>query len=463
MFRFRPRIPEFDPRLSRRDCLRAALPALWLPTLGQAAPVVPRKIKSVVVVFTSGGMSQLDTWDPRPSAPVEVRGAFGTCATSVPGLRFGEHLPKVAKLAKQLTVIKSMTHDDADHGSACYLALTGQQHPRKSSNPKPAGADYPSLGGVVHRVKPTRQFPHTAMQINGPLLTPREPGPGQYGGFLGRGYDPLEFGNVTNGIELLAGLERPAGMTGERADERKALAEQLDQRAKDWPGAASQTDILRKTYELLDSPRTRKAFDITTEPVAIRQRYGTYRAGQACLLARRLVEAGVPWITVFFNHSVRGQDTKPNDTDAYGWDTHNDIFVAMKDHLLPRFDQSFATLIEDLRERGLLETTLVVCMGEFGRAPLVALEKNFVGTSPGRKHWPSCYSVVLAGGGVPEGAVYGSSDRYAAYPQANPVTPGDLAATMLHALGIPADTHYTDTGGRTHRATTGNPLLNLIS
>src|SRR5207244_1437516 len=171
-------------------------------------------------------------------------------------------------------------------------------------------------------------------------------------------------------------------------------------------------------------------------------RYGRYRAGQACLLARRLVEAGVPWITVIFNQTNRGQDKTPDETESYGWDTHNDIFYALKEHLLPRFDWSFSALLEDLDARGLLDQTLVVCMGEFGRAPLVALEPKFAGSSPGRKHWAGVYSVVLAGAGVTRGGVVGSSDRTGAYPDSNPVGPWDLAATMVPALGGDHAAHH---------------------
>ncbi len=447
---------------TRRDWLRIAIPGFLAGgTAGASSPSKVRA-KSVLVVFTGGGMSQLDTWDPKPDAPEEIRGAFGTTATTVPGLRFGEHLPRLAKLAKRFAVVKSMTHRDSDHGSACYQALTGQTHPRISSNPPPSPLDAPTLGAVVHRVRPSDRFPHTAMQINGPLLAPLEPGPGQSGGYLGRAYDPIEFGDVTEGSDILRGLTRPAEIGTERADSRRILAESLDGRAKLWPGAAGQIDVLRKTHELLDAPRTRDAFDLLKEPAALRDRYGRHRSGQACLLGRRLVEAGVPWVTVFFNHSVRGQDIHPDETDAYGWDTHNDIFEAMKDHLLPRFDRSFSTLLEDMRERGLLDTTLVVCMGEFGRAPTVAVEKNFAGSSPGRKHWPRCYSVVLAGAGVTPGAAYGASDRQGGEPRANPVSPADLSATMLHSLGIPADTHFTDLNGKLARCTPGEPILGLF-
>jgi len=215
-----------------------------------------------------------------------------------------------------------------------------------------------------------------------------------------------------------------------------------------------------QAFELLSSPTCRQAFDLSVEPAAVRERYGRHRPGQACLLARRLVEAGVPLITVIWNHSNRGQD-KSIATDAYGWDTHNDIFEALKLHLLPRFDEGFSALLEDLDERGLLDQTLVVCMGEFGRAPLVAVEKKFAGSSPGRKHWASVYSLVMAGAGITPGAVYGSSDRIAAQPHAYRVEPGDIAATMFSALGVDPAGHYEDAFGRPYQIATGKPIEGL--
>jgi uncharacterized protein (DUF1501 family) len=195
----------------------------------------------------------------------------------------------------------------------------------------------------------------------------------------------------------------------------------------------------------------------------LRERYGRYRSGQACLLARRLVEAEVPLVTVMFNHGNRGQDRHPAETDFYGWDTHNDIFHALKTHLLPRFDQSFSTLLEDLDDRGLLDQTLVICMGEFGRAPRVALEATFAGKSPGRKHWASAYSIVAAGAGVTRGAVYGASDQIGAHVKDKPVTPGDMAATMFAALGIDPTVHYLDALGRPFVLAEGKPLSGLFS
>ena len=440
-------LPSLERRFSRRDWLRLGFPTALGAAIASANEKNSTsreagcgKAKSVLIVFTSGGQSQLDTWDPKPNAPVEIRGAFKSIPTSVPGLRVCEHLPRLAKLAHRYTVLRSMSHDDLDHGSACYLALTGQSHARKSSNPPPSPRDFPALGAVVKRLRPKKELPYTAVNINGPLLAPREVSPGQYGGFLGRQYDPTELGNVLQSDRLLDTLSLPADLTPDRLANRRGLLGQLDPAGKD--------DFLnRQAFDLIDSPQVRSALDLEREPNRTRDRYGRDRSGQACLMARRLVEVGVPWVTVFFNHGIRGQDDHPDETDEYGWDTHNDIFDSLRDHLLPRFDWSVSALLEDLEQRGLLDTTLVVVMGEFGRAPLVAVEKNFAGSSPGRKHWGACYSVVLAGAGITPGAVYGSSDRHAAYPQTDPVSPGDLAATLFHSLGLSANAHYTDLNG----------------
>jgi hypothetical protein len=451
------------PWPSRRDWLRVGVPAL-LGSLAPRAGAKPNpspegegfgRARSVVVIFTSGGQSQLDTWDPKPGAPEEIRGEFRTIQTKNPELRVCEHLPRMAALADRYCVLRSMTHDDLDHGSACYLALTGQFHQRKSSNPPPRPTDFPAMGAVLKRIRPAKAFPHTAVHVNGPLLAPREVSPGQYGGFLGRAYEPTELGNVTDTERLVASLDLPSDVPAERLASRRDLLAKLD------PGATADP-LARKAFELVNEPRVQAALDLDREPGKLRDRYGRHRSGQACLMARRLVEAGVPWVTVFFNHGIRGQDDHPDDTDAYGWDTHNDIFDSLKTHLLPRFDHSVSAFLDDMRERGLLDTTLVVIMGEFGRAPLVALEKNFAGSSPGRKHWGQCYSVVLAGAGVVPGSLYGKSDRVAAYPQSEPTAPGDLAATMFHALGIPADAHYTDATNRPYRAATGSPVTKLF-
>ena len=218
-----------------------------------------------------------------------------------------------------------------------------------------------------------------------------------------------------------------------------------------------------QAYRLLESPHTQRAFDLSLEPDVVRERYGRNRSGQACLLARRLVEAEVPWVNVIWSPSNRGQDVAPEDTDQYGWDTHNDIFDALKIHLLPRFDQAFSALIEDLDQRGLLDQTLVVCMGEFGRAPLVALEPRFAGATPGRKHWAAAYSIVMAGAGVARGAVYGSSDRHGAYVRSNPVGPWDVSATLIAALGIDPTQELRDRTERPFPLSTGRPIAGIYA
>jgi hypothetical protein len=422
------------------------------------------RAKSVIVLHASGGQSQLDTWDPKPNAPDGIRGEFSSIATSVSGVRVCEHMPRLAQLANQFTIVRSMSHDDLDHGSATYLSLTGQLHPVKSSNLPPRPEDAPALGAILQRVYPTQKFPYSAIHLNGPVLIPETPSPGQYGGFLGRTFEPLTISNIAESAMPLAGLDPLPELPQVRQSARTSLLEALDRTRSLLVSDRSESamsELYRQAHLLLASPRCRAAFDLSQESDEVRDRYGRFRSGQACLLARRLVEAEVPLITVFLNQSVRGQDSAPGLTDAYGWDTHNDIFYAMKQHLLPRFDICFSALLEDLQQRGLLDTTLVICQGEFGRAPRVAREPNFAGSSPGRKHWASVYSIVIAGAGVGRGQVVGSSDRIGAYPETTTFSPGDVAATLFSSLGVDPANHFTDTVGRPIPIATGKPISEL--
>jgi hypothetical protein len=427
------------------------------------------RAKSVLLVYTSGGQSQLEMWDPKPLAPLQIRGEFGAIASAVPGTFLGEHLPRVAQLTDRFCIVRSMSHDDLDHGSASYLTLTGQFHPIKSSNPPPRSTDQPVQGAVLNRLRPPSEFPYNAIHLNGPVLVPETPAPGQDGGFLGRDFEPLVIGDVTDPELTLPCLETRGDLPLQRLRHRQTLKQTLDRVARDvehlgdpQPRRLADSDLLyRQAFEMLDRAQVRGAFDLEREPAALRERYGRHRSGQACLLARRLIEAGVPLVTVMWNHSIRGQDKSPGETDAYGWDTHNDIFEALKVHLLPRFDQSFSALLEDLDDRGLLDETLVICLGEFGRAPLVAEERNFAGNAPGRKHWASVYSLVVAGAGVTAGSIYGASDKTAAQPVAGRATPADLTATIFWALGIDPAGHYRDLVDRPWPISTGQPLLGL--
>ncbi len=454
-------------RHTRRDWLRLGGVGLLAGLTRQArAGLSPGfgRARSVILVYTSGGQSQIDTWDPKPNAPVEIRGEFRSISTAVPGIRVCEHLPRLARLADRYTILRSLTHDDVDHGSATYLALTGQFHPRKSSNPLPRPGDAPTYGAVLQRVRPPRHFPSAAVHVNGPVVVPEQPSPGQFAGLLGRVCEPLLVGDVTREAVGVGGIEPRSELPPVRVEARRSLLESIEgyRRTLAEDKALLEMDAsYRLAYDVLAAPQCRRAFDLDLEPPAVRDWYGRHRPGQACLLARRLVEAGVPLITVMWSHNIRGQDKAPDQTEEYGWDTHNDIFESLREHLLPRFDQSFAALLADLDQRGLLQQTLVVCLGEFGRAPQVALEPKFAGSTPGRKHWAGVYSAVLAGAGVSRGAVVGASDRAGAAPQLDPVGPWDIGATMFAALGVDPAGHYTDAENRPYPIATGRPIAGL--
>jgi hypothetical protein len=261
---------------------------------------------------------------------------------------------------------------------------------------------------------------------------------------------------------VLPGLEQMAAMTPRRQSQRQRLLASLQSAGSLQSSSIGDMNTLYdQAFGMLDRPAARQVLDLNSETPRTRDRYGRHRAGQACLLGRRLVEAGVPLVTVIWNHSNRGQDRSPEDLELHGWDTHNDIFDVMSRSLLPRFDQSFSALLEDLQDRGLLDSTLVLCLGEFGRAPLVAVERNFAGVSPGRKHWAAAYSIVAAGAGVRGGATIGATDRHAAYPVSAKYGPWDVTATIFHALGISPGAHFYDSANRPYPLSTGQPISML--
>ncbi|MCA9034125.1 MAG: DUF1501 domain-containing protein [Planctomycetaceae bacterium] len=442
---------------SRTLAAEAGQPQVKPPGFGRA--------KSVIVVFASGGQSQIDMWDPKPNAPVEVRGAFRTIRTAVPGIHFCEHMPQIAKIANKICVLRTMSHEDRDHGSAFYLSMTGRYHRRKSSNPLPAPDDLPCHGAVLQRVRPSQEFPQTAIHLNGPAEVPLVVGPGQFGGYLGKGFDPLTLGDVTLGSMPIPSLIRRPDLGASRMQQRANLLRSLEDRMESLrqnPVGQEKVTLYHQAFDMLSRPDIGDAFDLSREPAALRARYGRNRSGQACLLARRLVQAGVPLVTVIWSHNNRGQDIDPANTDLYGWDTHNDIFEGLKNHLLPRFDQGFSALVEDLDQQGMLDDTLVVCMGEFGRAPLVALEPRFAGASPGRKHWSDVYSVAFAGAGVKRGACVGESDAQGAYPRTEAYGPWDIMATMFSSLGIQPDSLYHDLQNRPVRICDGQVIAPLF-
>jgi hypothetical protein len=405
------------------------------------------KARACILLFMWGGPSQLDTWDLKPDAPAEIRGPFKPIATSAPGIQISEHFPLLAKQARRYTIIRSMTHDDPAHLSSVHHIMTGRHAPHvKSDADPPSRKDSPHIGSALSKLQPPTKGlpPFVAMPWN--VSHPAAPGgnaPGQNAGWLGPTYDPfLVTGDPNAPNFAVAGLYGDGGMPLERLEDRKNLLAQLD--AQVASGALS--GLQARAFDLIGSAAARRAFDLSREDPRVRDRYGRNIHGQCLLLARRLVEAGVRLVCV--NWHQDGQ---------FFWDTHNNNFNGLKDRLMPPADQGFSALLDDLADRGMLDETLLVWVGEFGRKPQITAG------NAGREHWPGCYSAVLAGGGIKGGQVYGKSDRLAAHPSENPVSPSDLTATIYEALGIPAETTIPDREGRPVALTEGQPVQALFA
>jgi hypothetical protein len=444
--------------VTRREFLRVGalglggltLPAFWS---GRAFTAAARpKVKSCIQLFMWGGPSQLETFDLKPHAPEGIRGAFRPIATRVAGIRICEHLPLMARMTDRYAILRSVTHTGVNHGTSAYHMLTGHIHATPGTLRHPTPNDYPSVGCAVSRFgRQPRDLPaYVALPS---VLYDGDGGevPGQGPGMLGQRYAPfLVKGDPTRDDFSVRTLTLPADVDRQRFHGRINLQTALDRHA-DRLGKRAGTHAMDAPYErafrLLQSPVARKAFNLAAEPAAVRERYGRHPFGQSCLLARRLVEADVPLITVYWN--------APHNDDPQHWDTHTNTFNRLKDHVLPPFDRGMTALLDDLLGRGLLDETLVVWMGEFGRTP--KLNKQ-----AGRDHWGFCQSVLLAGGGVRGGQVYGSSDGHAAYAAETPVSPDDLAATVFHTLGIPLHLEMRDVQNRPLPLCTGKPVLGLF-
>jgi hypothetical protein len=414
---------------------------LGLPHLLAAQPPARRgRARSCILVFAWGGPSQLDTWDPKPDAPAEVRGEFRSIATSVPGTRVSEHFPRLAGLAHRYAVVRSLTHDDPAHLSSVHHILTGNLAPRpKSDAVPPSRQDSPHLGSVLARLRPAASGLPAFVTVPWIVSHPAAPGgvaPGQNAGWMGPGFDPFVLtGNPAAADFAVPGLSRPGDVSADRLAGRRSLLGRVHAPPGDW----------QRAFDLLGSPRAQQAFDLGREPERVRDRYGRHIHGQCLLMARRLIEADVRLVQINWHQDGRTF-----------WDTHGDNFNRLRRDLMPPTDQGLSALLEDLEQRGMLEEMLVVWVGEFGRAPRIS--RN----NAGREHWPFCYSAVLAGGGVRGGQVYGSSDRQAAYPATNPVAPEDLTATLYHALGVPPETTVTDRLGRPLHLTQGRAVEALF-
>ena len=411
------------------------------PGFGQAT--------SCVLIFLWGGPSQQDTWDMKPDAPASLRSEFKPIATRVPGIDIGEHLPHMAGTTDLLTIVRSMTHRDFEHGSAAYAALTGHAHPLPGTNTPVRPDDFPTYGALVSRLGQNSN-PVPDAVVLGPVMHQgnRPPIAGQNAGFLGLSYEPFRIAADPGAADFrVDSLKSPAELPADRLARRHRLLQSVDRDASRIEPVRQVTGVdslYQRAFGLLGSARTRAAFRIDTEPAALRDRYGRYRFGQTLLLSRRLIEVGVPLITVNWAKQNRDQ-----------WDTHAKNYPRLKNHLLPPFDRGLATFLKDLKDHGLLETTLVVCVGEFGRTP-------WINKDAGRDHWPDCYSVVVAGGGMKPGTVFGASSRHASYPTLYPVGPWDLGATMFHCLGIPPEQHIMNRRGQPIPLSTGRVIDGLL-
>lgn len=443
---------------TRRDFLRfGALGALALASGARAAELPGfGRARRCVMLFLTGGPPQLDTFDPKPDAPVEIRGETRTIPTRIPGVRFGDLFPNLARQAHRLQVVRNVTHADTTHTSAGYSMLTGVVHPTPNvpdaNKVRPNPNDHPHVGSLLAMHRPPLDGLPTFVALPEVIKDAAvNEFPGQSAGFLGKRFDPfrIEADEAKSGFKLPE-IVLPDDMTGPRLGERRALLNLLDQsrRAGERSGTFDDLDgACEQAWRMVGSRAITRALRLDQEPRRTRDAYGPHLFGQGCLLARRLLEAGVPLVTVYWHYE--GPDDSPV------WDTHENNFRHLRTRLAPPADQAAACLIDDLATRGLLDDTLVIVMGEFGRSPKV----NKQG---GREHWPQAQSILLAGAGPRGGSVVGATDRTGGHPAGDGIAPADLTATFLHLLGVPADLDIVDRTGRPLRACTGRPVKALI-
>lgn len=415
------------------------------------------RAKSIIFLHQYGGPSHLDSFDMKPAAPPEFRGIYRPIQTSAPGIQICEMLPAMAPHMDKVTLVRTVRHEMRNHNSAGYYSLTGYAPPTDDQRLRDSRELFPAYGSVVDRFAPAEtgtptfvSYPHVI--ADGSIT------PGQHASFLGQTFDPFFIQQDPNGDDFrLPELSLPDGVTIDRLQNRREVTNLIDRSTEilEISGRARGIDAhYNRALTMLTSPRFRRAFDLSSEPASVREKYGRTTYGQGCLLARRLVEVGVKFVTVYFAASIGGQSKVSG-----GWDTHgfNDVpmYPILNDYLLPITNQTLPTLIEDLHVRGLLDDTLVVWAGEFGRSPRI---NNIAG----RDHWPQCYTVLMAGGGVRGGHVHGVSDRVGAYPSRDPVRPEDLSATMFHMLGVDPHAEVRDALNRPLPLSGGSVLEGLL-
>lgn len=452
--------------VNRREVLRVgglSLGGLTLSALLQrqavSAPAAGSRsfgrARSCILLYMVGGPPQHETWDPKPDASADIRGPFGAISSSLPGLQVGELMPRLARLADRCAVLRAVTTNVNAHTGSGYYMLTG--HPHKNRNGEsipPESDDWPTLGAVVKRLLPeARDLPNVIWL---PEPVKNNPGiyvAGQNAGFMSPKYEPflLECDPHEPNFQV-PGLTPLPSLGGSRIQRRRGLLAAVNRELDRALAATFERDnvISERAFDLLTSDRTRRAFDLSAESPRTRDRYGRHKYGQSCLLARRLVEAGVRLVTVAWPR-------EPNDFNIGSpvWDTHSDNPGRLKSALMPPMDEGTSALLEDLEARGLLDETLVVWMGEFGRSP----KHN---ANAGRDHWGQVFSMMMAGGGIRPGVVHGSSDKLGAYPETDQVGPEAIHATIYHCLGIPPTVEITDRLARPLRACEGEPIRSIL-
>jgi hypothetical protein len=450
--------------LSRRNCLHVGAWGL-AGLVGKNAPLlandsaqsqgrtVRARAKSVIFLHQYGGPSHIDTFDMKPNAPDGIRGEFQPIDSAVAGSPICEHLPRWGAQLDQWAQIRSVHHDMKNHNPACYYSLTGKRPPTDDIRLRDTMDLYPAYGSTVAKflsgvdgMPSFVAFPH--------ILRDGAVSPGQHASFLGKRFDPYFFPADPNAADFrLPELQLPANIDLARLDRRRDILRLIDdqQRLIEKSSEARGLDGLQEqAISILSSRGLRDALDIGQESSTLRDAYGRTTYGQSCLLARRLVESGARFVTVYFSSGIGGKGSE-------GWDTHQENFKDLKERLLPATDKTVPTLIEDLRSRGLLEDTLVLWMGEFGRGPQIGDRDG-----KGRGHWPDCYTVMMAGGGIRGGTIFGRSDPKGAYPASDPVGPEDIAATLFWALGIDPSSEVYDTQKRPLAISTGQPIQDIF-
>lgn len=430
-----------------------------LAAASKAPPTTGRHARSTILIWLSGGASHIDTWDMKPNAPLEYRGLFNGVATSAPGVTLCEHLPHLARQAHHLAIVRSVGdrgRGTGDHHAGYYYNLTGHAPDRSfhrllnARTPYPT--DWPAMSAVVAYKRP----PHPSLPQT--ITLPHKEGapeytrPGQFAARLGLEYDPVFVeGTRERPLEFsVPALKLEGDISADRLLDRRSLLATLDDAHRQAEFVVSSGDYGKqqtKAFSLLTSRGAKTAFDIRSEPESVRAKYGPGINAMSMLMARRLVEAGLPFVTVFWKGD---KELDKLCKSGGGWDTHGNNFNCLKDRLLPEFDRPFAALLDDLHQRGMLNETLVLVTSEMGRKPKVGDPRSGGKGGAGRDHWTSCMSVLLAGGGIRGGQVYGASDKHAEFPADNVVGPEDIAMTVFHAMGI-QDLTAQDREGRPYQ------------